>query len=293
MTGSTSDPGPWTAEPFLASTINRQLEWFGLKFPIPNTTAYVISTIKYLDVRGDAQFEALSLIVSSAREYQGALEDQKKFGLWKRHSEKLQKLYEQADDLANALEKLEEGTRLAWDLAERSIGASDAGHGLFSPLDSPLPLSPKGKHFRKFIAEPDPEMAEASVMVHVPLRELAKRLASASAWMKQHGVKVGPRLMMDMAFGPPELGLFSSLKVGLSKLGLDPKHAWPLGKRVSRMVIGSRPCDHWADEARRKTEIWFTKVEPWIHTEADAPEDVQRMLRLGPRIESSRKVKDK
>ena len=273
--------------------IQQSLSWPYPGWVAPTAHRDIKAILDWLEPDEEHLFDVLTQIVNMALGHRSMLDDQNAAGHLKDHIQTLQQVADQSKMLAASLKALEEGARLIWMHAEVRMGEIQPGRGLFPELhlDRLPKLSDlrfdeeKGWMCTKQLDHPsttDPE-------IDSPIGELSDRLDRVLVWAKVHRGAIGRTTASAIVMGPPELDLFRDAKVGLTKLGLDPRKSYELGCRIHLVVTGETPSKHWGDESNRRVDAWFEQVGPWIGREIEAPKAIRLLLEKGPNTSSRRK----
>lgn len=291
----TSNRPPWEPIAKLNERIQDQLRITRVKFDVPSIVHHLNETIRWLDVRKDAQEETLLFLCNMGMGYRYMLDVQKDAGSWSEQSQQLHAVWERANALASALENLPNGARILWSHAEKRLGLEESGRGLF-PVMHPERMTPPGATKLNEEGEwvPVPTSSLPGVEppdIHLGTLEIANRLSRVSEWLKEARGQIGTCTVTEVVIGSAELDLFGDIKLGLARLGLDHKKSKALGKRIHHFVTGEKPTPYWGDEAHRRTEAWFAKIHQWVGRESEAPEEVLIRMQSGPATEPPRRQK--
>ncbi len=275
----------------LDRVIEDRLRWPFPGWASPDAAKVLREILSWLKPEDKHVLEVVTQVVNMAIAYRAMLDDQQTAGHWKEGTQQLQKIAKQAELLASRLSTLGKGARLIWMHAEARTGVLGPGNGLFPALH--LDRMPNLSDFKidqeqGWVCTKQMDLPTTTgPEVDVPIKDLADRLAQVIAWAKDHRGSIGKRTVSTLVMGSPELELFRDTKIGLLKMGFDPRKSYELGCHIHHFVTGENPPKHWGDDANRKMELWFAKVGLWIGREHEAPETIKFFVAKGTQHRST------
>lgn len=270
-------------------------EWidlWGHRGPLPG---FVREALNSLGQPGEDEFALRVAFNNLAHGYAAVRSHETVFGKWGETASQLRELAAAGEALAAQLRDLNAGARtfLARRLEELQSANEDLGDltglfpelvrvppGLGTPPDDVEPMT-GAIVISIVLGEGAHRVRERGPQWPMRVKALADAALLAARAAESRAQRGGLRTVSADFFGSAKLQLLHDCAKELHRRGKPAASAYRLARAVHQVVTGEAPSTHWAGEAWRRFRPWWDQVEPWVGKEAEAPAEIQQLLRGG------------